>query len=111
MNNNLNKVCQGVANCITIRIYGKNATENIAMSTGLKDFERMVPTLRVKLVEMALFYLSNKDEAEGFDILGQLSNITQTLNGQGRYETWKNNIPRYGMIRLIYRLDIRPKEH
>jgi hypothetical protein len=44
--------------------------------------------------------------AEGFDILGQLSNVTQTLNGQGRYETWKNNIPRYGMLRLIYKLDI-----
>lgn len=58
-------------------------------------------------------FLKNKliVAAEGFDILGQLSNITQTLNGQGRYETWKNNIPRYGMIRLIYRLDIRPKEH
>lgn len=56
-------------------------------------------------------FLKNKliVAVEGFDILGQLSNVTQTLNGQGRYETWKNNIPRYGMLRLIYRLDIKPK--
>jgi hypothetical protein len=44
----------------------------------------------------------------GFDILGQLSNVTQTLNGQGRYETWRNVIPSYAMLRLAYNLDIKP---
>ena len=45
---------------------------------------------------------------DGFDILGQLSNVTQTLNGQGRYETWRNVIPCYAMLRLTYNLDIKP---
>ena len=45
---------------------------------------------------------------DGFDILGQLSNVTQTLNGQGRYETWRNVIPSYAMLRLTYNLDIKP---
>ena len=45
---------------------------------------------------------------DGFDILGQLSNVTQTLNGQGRYETWRNVIPSYAMLRLAYNLDIKP---
>lgn len=45
---------------------------------------------------------------DGFDILGQLSNVVQTLNGQGRYETWRNVIPSYAMLRCIYRFDIKP---
>ena len=45
---------------------------------------------------------------DGFDILWQLSNVTQTLNGQGRYETWRNVIPSYAMLRLAYNLDIKP---
>lgn len=45
---------------------------------------------------------------DGFDILGQLSATTQTLNGQGRTETWRNVLPSYAMLRLAYRLDIKP---
>lgn len=46
---------------------------------------------------------------DGFDILGQLSNIRQTVNAQGRMETWYNSLPRYCMFRAIYRLNIQPK--
>ena len=46
----------------------------------------------------------------GFDILGQLSNVTRTINAQGRYEAWHNTITQYGMLRLIYRLNIKPKK-
>ncbi|MBP3473104.1 MAG: outer membrane beta-barrel protein [Paraprevotella sp.] len=46
----------------------------------------------------------------GFDILGQLSNITYSLNSQGRTETWRNVIPRYGMLRIIYKLNKQPKK-
>lgn len=46
---------------------------------------------------------------DGFDILGQLSNIRQTVNAQGRMETWYNCLPRYCMFRAIYRLNIQPK--
>ena len=46
----------------------------------------------------------------GYDILGQLSNITYTLNSQAAVETWRNVIPRYAMIRVIYRLNKQPKK-
>lgn len=47
---------------------------------------------------------------EGFDILGQLSNVQRTLNAQGLVETWYNSIPQYAMLRVIYRLNREPKK-
>ena len=47
---------------------------------------------------------------EGFDILHNLSTVTHSLNGQGRTETYRNVIPSYGMLHLIYRLNIQPKK-
>ena len=47
---------------------------------------------------------------EGFDILHNLSAVTHTLNGQGRTETYRNVIPSYGMLHVIYRLNIQPKK-
>ena len=47
---------------------------------------------------------------EGFDILHNLSTVTHTLNGQGRTETYRNVIPSYGMLHVIYRLNIQPKK-
>ncbi len=47
---------------------------------------------------------------DGFDLLGQLSTIRRTLNGQGRVETWYNTIPRYAMLHAIYRLSVLPKK-
>lgn len=47
---------------------------------------------------------------DGFDILGNLSNLTQTMNSQGRFETYRNALPRYVMAHLIYRLNIKPKK-
>jgi hypothetical protein len=47
---------------------------------------------------------------EGFDILGNLSNISYSLNGQGRTETWVNSIPRYAMLHVVYRLNKQPKK-
>lgn len=46
----------------------------------------------------------------GFDILGRLSNITYTLSSQARVEAWRNVIPRYGMLRMSYRLNVKPKK-
>ena len=48
-------------------------------------------------------------ELDGFDILGQLDNVRTEMNAQGRTETWYNTIPRYAMLHLIYRLNIKPK--
>ena len=47
---------------------------------------------------------------DGFDLLGQLSNITRTLNAQGRTETWTNVMPRYALLHVVYRLNKQPKK-
>ena len=46
---------------------------------------------------------------DAFDILGNLSNISQVLNSQGRTETYRNSLPRYIMAHVIYRLNKKPK--
>ena len=40
--------------------------------------------------------------ADGFDILGNLSNIRRTINAQGRTETYYNVISRYAMFHIQY---------
>ena len=47
---------------------------------------------------------------EGFDILHNLSNVTRSLNAQGRVESFSNVIPSYAMLHLTYRLNIKPKK-
>ena len=46
---------------------------------------------------------------DGFDMLGNLSAVTHVLNGQGRSETFRNVIPSYAMLRIVYRLNVKPK--
>ena len=45
---------------------------------------------------------------DGFDILGQLSNVTRTLNAQGRTETYNNVMPRYALFHVVYRFNKQP---
>lgn len=45
-----------------------------------------------------------------YDILGDLSNLNYSVNAQGVTETWHNVIPRYGMLRVIYKLNKQPKK-
>ena len=47
---------------------------------------------------------------DGFDILGNLSNVTRTLNAQGKTETYRDVIPSYIMLHAIYSFDIKPKK-
>ena len=47
---------------------------------------------------------------DGFDILGNLSNVRRTINAQGRTESYYNVIPSYVMLHAIYRLNIQPKK-
>ena len=47
---------------------------------------------------------------DGFDILGQLSNVTRTVNAQGRTETWTNVMPRYVLAHVVWRLNKEPKK-
>ena len=48
--------------------------------------------------------------ADGFDLLGQLSNIRYSVNAQGIQETWHNVVPRYAMMHVIYRFNKQPKK-
>jgi len=47
---------------------------------------------------------------DGFDILGNLSNVRLVMNSQGRTETRYNTLPRYAMLHVIYRLNLQPKK-
>ena len=39
---------------------------------------------------------------EAFDLLHQLSNTQNTINAQGRVETWYRSLPHYVMMHLVY---------
>ena len=47
--------------------------------------------------------------ADGFDLLGKLSNVRKVINAQGRTETWYNTVPRYAMLHIMYKLHFKPK--
>mgnify|MGYP002854435704 CR=1 FL=1 len=47
---------------------------------------------------------------DGFDLLGQLSSVTRTMNAQGRTETYTNVMPRYALFHVVYRLNRQPKK-
>lgn len=47
---------------------------------------------------------------DGFDLLGNLSNVRRSVNAQGRTETRYNVVPRYVMLHVIYRLNKQPKK-
>ena len=46
---------------------------------------------------------------DGFDLLGNLSNVQRTVNAQGRTETFNNVIPSYGILHAIYRINVPKK--
>ncbi len=45
-----------------------------------------------------------------YDILNSVNSITSTVNTIGREETWKNTLPRYIMLSMAYRFDMKPKD-
>ncbi|MBR4729507.1 MAG: hypothetical protein IK075_04540 [Prevotella sp.] len=47
---------------------------------------------------------------DGFDILGQLSNVTRTINAQSRTESFTNTLPRYALFHAIWRLNKKPNK-
>ena len=47
---------------------------------------------------------------DGFDLLGQLDNVTRIVNAQGRIETYTNVLPRYALLHVVYRLNKQPKK-
>ncbi len=47
---------------------------------------------------------------DGFDLLGNLSNVRRSIDAQGRSETFFNVIPSYGLLHIAYRLNREPKK-
>lgn len=47
---------------------------------------------------------------DGFDMLHQLSNVTYSVNAQGRTVAYTNVLPRYMMLHVQYRINIQPKK-
>lgn len=47
---------------------------------------------------------------DGYDLFHQLSNITQYVTNYGRSETWRNGLPSYAMLHVIYKLHHNPKK-
>lgn len=48
--------------------------------------------------------------ADGFDLLGNLSNVRRTLNAQGRQESYYNVMPSYGLVHVVYRFNKMPRK-
>ena len=48
---------------------------------------------------------------DGFDLLGNLSNVRRSINAQGRTETFYNVIPSYGLLHITYRLNKEPQKN
>jgi len=49
-------------------------------------------------------------QVEGYDLLHQLSNVSYTVNAQGRTETWHRSLPHYVMLHLVYHWNKEPKK-
>lgn len=47
---------------------------------------------------------------DAWDILGNLSNVNVGMNSRSRWEYYTNVIPRYVMMRVVYRFDKQPKK-
>ena len=48
-------------------------------------------------------------QLDGFDMLGQLSNVRHSINAQGRTETFYNVLPSYALFHVTWRLNKKPK--
>ena len=59
---------------------------------------------------MADSFIEHRQGIDGFDILGQLSSLSQYLNSQGRTESYRNTLHSYVMAHVLYRLNKKPKK-
>ncbi len=48
--------------------------------------------------------------ADGFDLLHNLSNVNYAVTATGRTVSYTNTLPRYFIISVQYRLNIKPKK-
>lgn len=70
-----------------------NTTEYVWNATLSKSFPRPAITLRLT----------------ANDILGSAKHVYTTVNAQGRSENWRYTMPRYVMLTVGYRLDMKPR--
>ena len=49
-------------------------------------------------------------QLDGFDLLGNLSNVHRSINAQGQTETFYNVIPSYCLLHVVWRLNKQPKK-
>ncbi|MBQ0104018.1 MAG: outer membrane beta-barrel protein, partial [Prevotellaceae bacterium] len=49
-------------------------------------------------------------QLDGFDLLGNLSNVTRYIDAQGKTETFYNVIPSYALLHVVWRLNKEPKK-
>lgn len=47
---------------------------------------------------------------EAHDLLGQLSNVENVVNAQGRTERWYNSVPRYALLHVCYKFNTMSKK-
>lgn len=47
---------------------------------------------------------------DGFDILGNLDNVTRLVNAQGRTETYTNVLPSYALLHVVYHFNKQPNK-
>lgn len=102
--------------------YGMTATYvlplNIGISTDLKMYSRRgysesVANTNYLIWNMSLSRSFIKDKLDvrvtGYDLLQKISEHSFVVNGQGRTETFCNNIPSYVMLTVGYKISINPK--
>ncbi|MDE6545534.1 MAG: outer membrane beta-barrel family protein, partial [Paramuribaculum sp.] len=71
-----------------------NTSEYVWNATLTKSFKR--PAIALKLTAA--------------DILGSAKHVYTSVDAQGRVETWRQTMPRYVMLSVIYRLDMKPRK-
>ncbi len=110
------------ANTWSIR-YGANAVIDIPwafqLSTELTMFTRrgyesetMNRDDLVWNARLSKSFLKNRLSLmlDAWDILGNLSNVNAGIDSRNRWEYYTNVIPRYVMLRLVYRFDKQPQK-
>lgn len=85
-----------------LKMYSRRGYEEPSMNTNELVWNASVsrPFLKGKLIV----------KVDAFDILNQLSSTRYVVNGQGRTETWQLSMPRYAMLKVVYKFNKNPKK-
>lgn len=86
----------------TFTVYSRRGYNESSLNANdlVWDARLSYPLLKGRLVLMV----------DGFDILGNLSNVTYSVNGQGRTEVRRNVLPQYVLFHAQLKLSKQPKK-